>query len=583
MSEAILPQSTVPVSEIQQLRASVKEIAAALENQADILRVRGMNMPPGATQQINTIDSELSLLEKSIASDDTELAQLRTLAATSAMINSSLDLDEVLSRAMDEVLALTGAERGYIVLLNPENGELDFRVARDQENADQAITFRGSNTVLRDVLEGGQPLLTDNAYKDPRFEGRITVAQTVLRSVLCVPLIYKDRVTGAVYVDNRLRAGVFTEREKTLLVAFANQMAVAIENARLFMQVQASLEAITELKEVMSNVLDSIGSGVVTTDAEDRISLFNPAATEILGYPEEQVIGVHLNGVLPSISDEQLHEVRTSHQRVSFESQLEAGERGQRSLIVKLSPLQDAQQQTQGVAVVVDDLTEQRERDEQLNLLRRYLPPAMVDNIRDIAMLEKGGDRRELTCMYIEVRGLATFPPGTPPREIMESLNEYHEVATRFINQTEGVLDKYNGTEIMALYNTQLNPQQDHAFRALEAALMMRDEYLKVYREKRLKLEKPFFRIGIHSGIATTGNAGTANRRDFTALGDTINLAHRLLENAAPGQIIVSEACCGYIQSALGQLPPEVVFREHEPIKAKGRQQVTVVYEAGRA
>lgn len=583
MTEAILPQSTVPVSEIQHLRASVKEIAAALENQAEILQVRGMNMPPGATQQIGAIDGELSLLEKSIASDDTELAQLRTLAATSAMINSSLDLDEVLARAMDEVIALAGAERGYIVLIDPESGDLDFRVARDPENTDQTITFRGSNTVLQDVLQSGQPLLTDNAYKDPRFEGRITVAQTVLRSVLCVPLIYKDSVTGAVYVDNRLRAGVFTDREKILLVAFANQMAVAIENARLFMRVQDSLEAITELKEVMSNVLDSIGSGVITTDAEDRISLFNPAATDILGYQEEQVVGVHLNDVLPSVSEAQLHGVLSSYQRTAFESELETGERGRRSLMIKLSPLQDAQQQTQGVAVVVDDLTEQRERDEQLNLLRRYLPPAMVDNIRDIAMLEKGGDRRELTCMYVEVRGLATFPPGTRPREIMESLNEYHEVATRFINQTEGVLDKYNGTEIMALYNTQLNPQHDHAYRALEAALMMRDEYLRVYREKGLSLEKPFFRIGIHSGIATTGNAGTANRRDFTALGDTINLSHRLLENAAPGQIIISQTCCEYMQTALGQLPPGVVFREHEPIKAKGRQQVTVVYEAERA
>jgi PAS domain S-box-containing protein len=564
------------------LRASVNEIATVLESQADILRVRGMNLPPGATQQIQSIDSELGLLEKSVASDDTELAQLRTLAANSAMINSSLDLDEVLVRAMDEVIALTGAERGYIVLVNPENGDLDFRVGRDVESEGQAMVFRGSRTVLQDVFQSGEALLTDNAYKDPRFEGRMTASQMALRSVLCVPLIYKDHVTGAVYVDNRLRVGVFTEREKALLMAFANQMAVAIENARLFMQVQTSLEEITELKEVMSNVLDSIGSAVITTDAENRISTFNPAAETIFGFEEAKAVGVHLSDVLPAISEEQLHSVLTSNRRAAVENEVEAGEHGRRSLVIKLSPLKDALRQTHGVAVVVDDLTEQREREEQLNLLRRYLPPAMVDNIQDIAMLAQGGDRRELTCMYVEVRGLASLPPNLRPGEIMELLNEYHEVGTRCINETEGVLDKYNGTEIMALYNTQLNPQDDHAYRALQAALRMHDEFLKVYREQGLNPKRPFFRIGIHSGVATTGNVGTLNRRDFTALGDTINLAHRLLENAAPGQIIVSQSCCDYIQAALGKFPKGVAFKEREPIRVKGRQQVTVVYEVSK-
>jgi adenylate cyclase len=165
------------------------------------------------------------------------------------------------------------------------------------------------------------------------------------------------------------------------------------------------------------------------------------------------------------------------------------------------------------------------------------------------------------------------------PREVMALLNEYHDVATACIHSSNGVIDKYMGTEIMALYNTQFNPMEDHAYQALEAALLMREAFISLYEWQGINPNPHYFRIGIHSGVATTGNVGSLSRRDFTALGDTINLAHRLLENAKPGQILVSESCCEYIQRALGNYPDHVVFGAQEPIKVKGRQQLTTVYE----
>jgi transcriptional regulator with GAF, ATPase, and Fis domain len=233
---------TLALTEIQRLRTQVAEVKVGLNSQQEILRVRGMKLPPGTLENLENVDTELKNLEKKLDGEKTELTQLRALAATSAMINSSLDLDEVLGSSMNEVINLTGAERGYIVLQDPETGALDFRIASDREGEAQSSTgFQGSNSILGEVLTSGQALLTDNAYKDPRMQNSATVAQLVLRSVLCVPLMYKGQVTGAVYVDNRLQASLFTEREKNILVAFANQAAVAIENARLFTRVQSIL------------------------------------------------------------------------------------------------------------------------------------------------------------------------------------------------------------------------------------------------------------------------------------------------------------------------------------------------------
>lgn len=577
-------QKTVVLTEIQRLRTLVTEVSAALHSQQEILRTRGMNLPPGALKNLDHIDSDLKDLEKNLGEEETELAQLRALAATSAMINSSLDLDEVLNNAMGEVIKLAGAERGYIVLRNPETGQVEFRVARDLTDTDGrgGTTFQGSTTILNEVLETGQPLLSDNAYKDPRVQDNNSIAQMVLRSVLCVPLNYKSEAIGAVYVDNRLRAGVFTEREKSVLVAFANQAAVAIENARLFMRVQNNLAEIIELNEVMSNVFDSIGSGIITTDAADSIQTFNAAAAGILSVSEEAALGQHLDAVLPKLGVEFLQRVRENNESQAVDTEMEM-ERGRVYLNIKLSPLKDSEQQTQGVAVVVDDLSEQHEREERLKTVERYLPRGMVEHIEQISGLALGGERREMTCMYVDVRSLATMPPGLRPTQVMDLLNEYLSVVTECVQETSGVIDKYMGTEVMILYNTQLNPMPDHAYRALESALLIRDEFVNLYARQGINPDPHYYRIGIHSGVATTGNVGSANRRDFTALGDTINLAHRLLENAAPGQIIISDALCDYMRASSGELPKHVRMEERQAIKAKGRQQATSVYEVFKA
>src|SRR5690242_13827504 len=158
---------TLALTEIQRLRTQVAEVKIGLNNQQEILRVRGMKLPPGTLENLENVDGELKNLEKRLDGEHTELIQLRPLAATSAMINSSLDLNEVLHSSMNEVIKLTGAERGYIVLQDPDSGALDFRIANEGDGASSG-GFQGSNTILNEVLTSGQPLLTDNAYKDPR-------------------------------------------------------------------------------------------------------------------------------------------------------------------------------------------------------------------------------------------------------------------------------------------------------------------------------------------------------------------------------------------------------------------------------
>lgn len=585
------PQQPTVLSEIHNLKTLLDEISASLRNQREVLKVRGITLPPMTMQSLQQVGSELDKLERRMVGEQTELGQLRSLADNVAMINSSFDLDSVLGSAMDVVITLTGAERGYIIMRNAETDELEFRVSRENElNPSQRSTPGSapqiSQTVVREVLDSGEALLTDNAYKDERLQGMNSIAAFSLRSVLCVPLKHRDKVLGAVYVDNRIRAGVFEQREKNLLAAFANLVSIAIENARLYTRIENSVKEITDIKELIESIFQSIGSGVITTDAEDAIQTFNRAASVILQQEREKVLGQRLYSVLPDVSadfDEYLQKVLETGERQVIDAEFEVGQNKQRIAVnMKLSPLRDADHQTQGVAMVLDDITQQRDRDQMLSIMKRYLPPQLVTDIHSIAGIDLGGERREVTCMYVDTRPLSSLPAGLRPQQIMEMINVYLAAAADCIHATNGLVDKFMGQEIMALFNTQLNPLEDHASRAVQAALLIREKFLEIYQELGINPDPHYYRIGMNTGIATLGNCGSISRRDFTAIGDTINLSKRLEENAKPGQIIISETTRTHLEQYPGATAPRLNFVEMEPLQVKGRQQKTRAYEIFR-
>lgn len=583
------PQSPNAIRELQRAHELLDSAVASLESQREILRMRGMNLPPMVLTTLSAIKNDVRKLENTLVEEQTELGQLRALADMSARITTSLDVDTVIEETMDIVIALTRAERGYLILVDEISNELDFRISRD-DTLSQMQRGGGqpqvSRTILNEVLSTREPMLADNAFKDERLQGNVSIANFALRSVLCVPLMYRDTIIGVVYVDNRLQTGIFTEREKNLLTAFANTAAVAIANARFYAEIQQLLEETARVKELMDNVFSSIGSGVIATNASDIITTFNRAAEQILESPSDDTVGKMLAVVLPKISadlTEYLSAIREKNDAQVIDTELTTQDKGRIAINLKMTPLKDTQDNSvQGVAIVLDDVTEQVARDNQLRIMKTYLPPEMVDNIHTIVNLDLGGERRDVTCLFVEVRPLYTLR-DVRPKELMEILNTFLSVATECIHRTQGVIDKYMGQEVMAMWNTQLNPTKNHAEKAIACALLMRERFVELYGQLGIDPAEPhFYRTGIHSGVATLGNVGSLNRRDFTAIGDTINLSKRLEENATRGQIIVSQDTIEQLQS-MHENPIETLqFVELEPIQVKGRQQLTRIYEVIR-
>jgi adenylate cyclase len=149
---------------------------------------------------------------------------------------------------MDTLIRLVVAERGFLMLPN-EQGELVTRMARNWEQESVSPSdFALSTTIISQVGSERKPILTTNASQDPRFGKQDSIMAHNLRSIMCVPMVVKAALIGVIYVDNRIRSGIFTRTKLDLLTGFANQAAVAIENARLFASVRRTLNEVTGFK-----------------------------------------------------------------------------------------------------------------------------------------------------------------------------------------------------------------------------------------------------------------------------------------------------------------------------------------------
>ena len=587
MSEA-QPTTVNPVAELRKLESLIDQIGSTLDAQRDLLRRHRLAMPPTIINTLDSIRQDFKRLEGNVLEEQTELQQLRALADMATRITNSLDIDTVLQETMELVIVLTQAERGYIVLKHPETGELDFRISNESGVLGTGVTGgerpQISMTVVNEVINSGVPLLADNAFKDERLANQQSIINFTLRSVLCAPLQHKDEIIGVVYVDNRLVSGIFTVREKNLLMAFANTAAVAITNARMYTHAEQILAEITRVKELMDNIFSSVGSAIIAVDSNDLVHTFNRAAGEILDVTPDLALGTVLQQLLQNAAlhvSDYLELVKEKDADHTLELSTELPGRGRVALSLSLSPLKDNNDKTQGVTMVMDDVTHLHEHEATINAMKRILPEGMVDQINEIANIEMGGMRREITCVFADVRPWHSLP-DIAPSEKLKIINQYQAVATACIHECGGIIDKYMGNEVMALFNTQLNPEFNHAQKALECSLLMRDRFVELYEEIGIAPEPHYYIIGMFTGVATLGNVGSFKRREFTALGNSINTSKRVQENAARGTITIGQPTLDHVRTNNnGGIAFE--FRPREPIFGKGLSRGMQAYEVYRS
>lgn len=213
--------------------------------------------------------------------------------------------------------------------------------------------------------------------------------------------------------------------------------------------------------------------------------------------------------------------------------------------------------------------TSTREKEQIRGTFERFVPPSVVSQaLAAPELLQLGGKRREISVVFADIRGYSAWSENASPEQVVETLNHYHSLAAEVILGWEGTLDKFMGDGFMAIFNAP-DDQADHVHRAADAALAL----IKAASEvQALHGHRLTYSVGVTVGDAVVGYIGTERALNYTAVGDTVNLAKRLEEYAAPGQILIDEQ----VVRRLGGL---ATARPLGEVKVKGRKQTARAYE----
>jgi PAS domain S-box-containing protein len=499
-------------------------------------------------------------------------------------ISSSLDLGEVLELVMNSLIDVTGAERGMIMLWDTAQSELQVQVVRNLDRATiESPAFEVSRNIVQRVLDQGTPLLVNDALNDPGLQQFRSVVALRLRSILCAPLRVKDRTIGVVYIDNRLRSALFGQADLELVEAFADQAAIAIENARLYEGVQERLREITDLVAYQESVLRSVGNGVIAVDSAGRITTFNAAAETILGLSAAEVLGADFREALGPDIGQFIYSYLAGLQpleaptRASHDITCEVPQRGRVYLSGHVSSLRTPEGRTAGLVIAIEDETEKRQleqarraEEDKRRLLGRFFAPAVLEEIlrNPEAAARLAGVRKELTVFFADIRGYTTLSEPMAPEELVAMLNGYLELASQAIHACAGAVDKYVGDAVMALFNAPTD-QPAHAVYAVWAALALQGSSGRWRMATGRQVE---FGIGVNTGEAIAGYIGATTQPSYTAIGDAVNVAARLQAGAQPGEVLIGEATHARVQTVFqteclgptevkGRIAPVVVYR----------------------
>jgi len=512
----------------------------------------------------------LALAELTRHLDPGQIGKAQRLARAAQLVNSSLDLDSVLRKALDVAVEVMNAERGFIILREGRKVAALHNFERSSIDEDDESP---SNTIVNRTLASGEAVFTTDAQTDPLWNEQKSIVSLHLRSIACVPLRVRNETIGAVYLDSRVIPGLFKFGDREMLVSFANQAALAIEHARMFEEERERVSRISALQAFQTRILEAIANGVITFSPQREITTFNRAAETTFGIRSERMVGkaaFALSAMVPELLE--LLDTFFASGAVQLRAEVDAQRADGTDLVIemRLSPI-DSPEGT-GVAMVVTDVTRQRKLEqaheaEQARSLKiqeafsRYLAPHVVQSLmHDPGSIKLGGERRRATMLFADVRGFTTMAEQLPADRVVEILNAYFDEAVRTVFEFEGLLDKFYGDGVMAVFGPP-RVRPDDAGRAVAAAIRLHEVVLLLGP----RLDYPLrISVGLATGDVVAGHFGSAKRMDYTVIGDKVNLASGLQSAAPAGAIYCDEetiAAAGMISRPVHRLAARVKGR----------------------
>jgi PAS domain S-box-containing protein len=495
----------------------------------------------------------------------------RVLTSLSRGLVVTPDLIQILRMLEEQLHQSLNPERFVIYLYNDEYGQYFPHATRE----DNAPAYPADEPLVIYIQSAQAPFwLSPGLALPEELRGYQKLAGATF-----VPLHYEGRLIGFFVLGARLSGELYTSDDLDFLAAVAAQSALALENARLFANLRRTLDQTLEMKNLMDDIFSSIATGVITSDLTHQITLFNHAAETILGIPMDQVIGHSLENVFPSLySDFELiiaNALQNGAPVYISEVTRTIPERGELALRVSCAPIYNAYREAKGATIFFEDMTERRHLEAEQERIRQTFGRVVAPRVRDRLLadprnLRLDGTKETVTVMFADLSGFTAYSEKLNPEIVFKVLNAYLSLAADAVLEEEGTLDKFMGDAVLALWNTP-DLQEDHPLRAVRAAEAILRRAVESHKNFPEALHHLRFRIGIATGPAIIGNVGTSELFNYTAIGDTVNLAQRLQVAAEPGQILLHKATYDIVAAKINAEPLA-------PISVRGREQLVQVY-----
>ena len=508
---------------------------------------------------------EQAFLVERLEQAQREEIELLTIAEA---ISTELHLDVLFSRIMAAATQLLNAERSTLFLYDTARDELWSQVAEGTGQSEIRMPSRAG--IAGAAFTAGEVLVVPDAYADQRFNRAVDRASGYrTRNILAVPITDKGgEHLGVVQVLNK-HGGAFGPIDIRRAKAFCAQIAISIQNAQLFSDVLA-------LKNYNESILKSLSNGVVTLDHKLNIVKLNEAAERILGIvadkvlnrPATQVFGNRNAWVTRSLAYVAAMGASDYHADTDFE--LPDGSVA--AINLTAAPLFEAAGRPIGCMLVLEDITrEKRVR----NTMARYVAKEVVDKLLASGQDFLDGHAHVATVLFSDIRRFTTLAEAMSPQETVSMLNDYFTSMVEVVFEHGGMLDKYIGDAIMAVFGTAVTDVSD-ADNSLIVATQMIHELARFNERRRERgLEAIEIRIGIATGEVLAGSLGSRRRLEYTVIGDNVNLAARLEgANKHYGTTVLLAA------STVAALKSRPLLRRLDLIQVKGKLQPTLAYES---
>ncbi len=500
--------------------------------------------------------------------------EVELLQMAGAAISAELNRDALAYLIVNQAATLLDTPAASLMLLDSRSeyltivawrGISERYVQRERVPAEQ----------LASLLEGGlRSLQIADLHEQSLGRSDLLIREGVASQLLLV-LIASGQFLGILNLYSMDTPRHFSSDEIKLAETFAQQAAIALANAQL-------LERTREERGKLSAVLSSTTDAVLAVDEKGCLILANPAAERTFKLNAITDLGRPLAGRAPPRLLELFDRVARSGEPVAVEIATEGG----RTLYASVSPVSGV-----GEVAVVQDISplkeleamrlraEQAERRRIRRIFEQYISPDLVDHIlsQESGLLERR-ERRDAVVLFTDLRGFTRLTSAFPANAVIDMLNEFFTAMVEIVYAYQGTVFDLAGDELMVAFGVPLT-QPDAAERAVRTAGDMQQTFGRLRQQWRAERGAEVgLGVGIDRGPVIMGSIGAPTHANFGLVGHAVNRAHRLVEIARHGEIIISEAVFRSLDSEL----PGWTFEPLLPVTIKGQSVPLRIYLAQR-